>query len=137
MDTTSWFTKGSIGLGLLASIVGLGAALYLIILFVLPYVELSPGRIAFASTVQAENAPITLFWSLVIVLGSLLVGYSVWRQWLLVQWMFTLAFVIFTILSLFSFGYVIAPATGLLLLSTILLTLGRATGRTPNNLSPM
>lgn len=72
--TDSWLSISSKGIGLLAGIAGLFGAAYLLVTSVVPHLFSSNGTLA------AENAPIFLVWSIVLVGLSLGAGYGAWKE---------------------------------------------------------
>ena len=107
------------GVGLLAMLAGLLGSGYLLVTAVIPYLFSDGGTLA------AENAPIILFWSVVIVALSLGVGYWAWTENVWRVWGLAVAVSIFSVLSLWSIGTVILPFAVLLIVAAVLLTVER------------
>lgn len=100
---------------------GLLGSGYLLATSVLPYLFTD------SSTLAAENAPIILFWSAVVVALSLGVGYWAWTEHVWRVWGLAVAVSVLTVLSLFSIGSTIAPFAALSVVAAVLLTVERRT----------
>lgn len=109
----SWLRLSSRAIGVLAGITGLLGASYLIVTSVLPY---------FFSDSAAQNAPIFLVWSIVLVGLSFGAGYVAWNEMLWAVWGFAIVISILSVVTLLSFGVVVIPLATLLLIAAVLLT---------------
>ncbi|EMA44106.1 hypothetical protein [Halococcus saccharolyticus] len=109
------------GAGLLAALVGLLGAGYLLVISVIPYLFVD------GATLAAENAPVMLFWSAVVIALSLGVGYWAWTEQVWRVWGLAVAVSVFSVLSLFSIGSVIVPLAVLSVIAAVLLTVERRT----------
>jgi hypothetical protein len=98
---------------------GLLGSGYLFVTSVVPYLLSGGGSLA------AENAPTVFFWSIVVVVLSLGVGYWAWTGRLWRIWGLAGAVSVLTVLSLFSIGRAIAPLAALSVVAAILLTFAR------------
>lgn len=126
------------GVGFVAALAGLIGAGWLIVYWVFPYLSISFAGIQLIDDPEnlgAENAPIIAFWAMVMAVVSLLTAYAVQKQRLKVLWILAVVLPIFTILSLFSIGQLVAPFAFLTVLSAGLLTLGRYVGDTRNEVA--
>ncbi|RJT07557.1 hypothetical protein [Halococcus sp. IIIV-5B] len=115
----SWLGLSGRGIGLLAGVSGLGGAAYLLMTSVVPYVFSPTG------TLSSENAPVFLVWSIALVALSIGAGYSAWHEMIWVVWGLAGVTSAITVFALFSFGGVVAPMAGLLLVAAILLSIER------------
>lgn len=104
-------------MGLIAMIGGLIGVGYLIVVGVAPYL-FTDGKI-----LAEANAPIVLFWSVVIAIISLSAGYWAWNEKLWYIWGLAVVMPVFTVFTLFSIGRAIVPFSILLLITAILLTI--------------
>ncbi len=112
-STGSWLSLTSRAIGVLAGIAGLLGASYLIATSVLPY---------FFSDSAAQDAPIFLIWSIVLIGLSFGAGYVAWNEKLWAVWGFAIAISVLSVVTLFSFGAVAIPLATLLLIAAILST---------------
>ena len=112
-STGSWLGLTSRVIGVLAGIAGLLGASYLIATSVLPY---------FFSDSAAQDAPIFLLWSTVLIGLSFGAGYVAWNEKLWAVWGFAIVISILSVVTLLSFGVVAIPLAILLLIAAILLT---------------
>ena len=115
-STGSWLSLSSRAIGVLAGIVGLLGASYLIVTSVLPYF------FSDSATLAAENAPTFLVWSIVLIGLAFGAGYVAWNEKLWAVWGFAIVISILSVATLFSFGAVVIPVAILLLIAAILLT---------------
>jgi len=109
----SWLSLTSRVIGVLAGIAGLLGASYLLATSVLPY---------FFSDNAAQDAPIFLIWSIVLIGLSFGAGYVAWNEKLWAVWGFAIAISVLSVVTLFSFGAVAIPLATLLLIAAILST---------------
>lgn len=105
------------GAGLLAMAAGLLGAGYLLVTAVIPYLFVEGESLAVA------NAPLILFWSIVVVAFSLGVGYWTWTGRLWCVWVLAVAISMLAVLSLFSIGRAIVPFAALSVVTAALLTI--------------
>ena len=105
------------GAGLLATVAGLLGAGYLLVTAVIPYLFVEGESLAVA------NAPLSLFWSIVVVALSLGVGYWTWTERLWRVWALAVAVSTLAVLSLFSIGRAIVPFAALSVVAAALLTI--------------
>jgi hypothetical protein len=105
------------GAGLLAMVAGLLGAGYLLVTAVIPYLFAEGESLAVA------NAPLILFWSIVIVALSLGIGYWTWTERLWRVWALAVAVSTLAVLSLFSIGRAIVPFAALSVVAAALLTI--------------
>jgi hypothetical protein len=113
----SWLNLGSRGIGLLAVVAGLLGAGYLLATSVFPHLFSDSGTLA------AENAPVFLVWSIILIGLSVSAGYGIWKRKVWTVWGLVVIVSGLSLLSLFSFGIVTVPFAVLLLVAAILLTL--------------
>ncbi|WP_273834902.1 hypothetical protein [Halococcus sp. PRR34] len=105
--------------GVLAALAGLFGAGYLLVTSAIPYLFVD------GTTLAAENAPIILFWSVVVAALSLGVGYWAWTERVWRLWGLAVAASMLSVLSLFSIGNAIVPFAVLSVLAATLLTVER------------
>lgn len=125
---TEILTQAGKGVGVLAAGVGLIGAGLLVVYWVLPYLSISSTGIHIIDdpgNLGAENASISAFWAAVIAIVSLFTGYVVWMEYMTVLWALAVLLPILTYLGMFSIGQFIAPFALLVVLSALLLTVGR------------
>lgn len=115
-DDESWLSLSGRAIGLIAVVAGLLAAGYILVTAVFPHLFSN------SETLSAENAPIFLFWSIVIIGLSIGAGYGIWKQKMAVVWGLVVIGSVLSALALFSFGAVVVPFAAFLLISAVLLT---------------
>ncbi|MFC4548892.1 MULTISPECIES: hypothetical protein [Halorussus] len=113
--------------GLLAAAAGIAGAVGLLWTSVLPYVVFD-GVPHLSGSLEAANAPVILFWALVLLAAALAGGYWVRTRKLGSVWAVAIAGTLFAGISLFSVGLYVLPFGLLMLVAAVLLTVGRPRG---------